>query len=56
MSDFSNTPPAIPYGFHISVDSTLGAIFIGLVLSSIFYGITVLQTILYVRRLYSRGS
>ncbi|EEB94471.1 hypothetical protein MPER_06707, partial [Moniliophthora perniciosa FA553] len=36
-----------PSMFSLKVDATLGADFIGLIMASVFYGITVLQTIIY---------
>ncbi|KAJ7572135.1 hypothetical protein C8J56DRAFT_992957 [Mycena floridula] len=47
MSDSSAAPTGFPPSFHFNFNSTLGADFIGLLLSAIFYGVTVLQTIIY---------
>ncbi|KAJ7631224.1 hypothetical protein FB45DRAFT_917874 [Roridomyces roridus] len=43
----TSLPPAFPPFPKINLNPTLGADFIGVVVSSIFYGITTLQTIIY---------
>ncbi|KAJ6576564.1 hypothetical protein DFH09DRAFT_1149712 [Mycena vulgaris] len=43
----SGIPSGIPFPIHVDLNPTMGADFIGVVLSSIFYGITTLQTIIY---------
>ncbi|KAF7356526.1 hypothetical protein MVEN_00986200 [Mycena venus] len=40
-------PSGIPSVIHVDLNPTMGADFVGAILSSIFYGITTLQTIIY---------